>query len=438
MFKILRIGLALFALVAMPVGVAAAGLQSDSSTIDSAAQSNYAQFPSSYKLVTVSDPNKSIPGNMGSFVLPGSYDSRADHSLELNVLPEGLFTYYPFNTGSGEQTYDDSITHSTARLINGTSWVPGILQNALAFDGKDDYVSGEFAESLKSTSTTTWSAWIRPSDVDRVTQDQMILSMQGANNLRLFGRKLFGSFKINGQAESVSGITALENNKWYHVVSTYDGSSLRLYLNGSLEAELSNLSGKVELDTGSFEVGRWQASDPRYYHGAVDEVKLYSRAINSDEVKLEYGANLGGVSSAQPLFQIQPGASQVSQVSGFVISDASASQFSLHQDRPLTQVGGSAYISSISGSTTDPQEWSEGTTNGIGFSWINSGLSKWGRNPNYRYSSISNQQTVLTSIDNSLIDKLALLTLQYRVDVSEDTPVAVYTNRMIYNVVLKP
>lgn len=428
----------MLALVAIPSSALASGLQSSNSSLDNSTQKDLGSQPAEYRLVEVSNATKATPGNMGSFVLPGLYDPKVDHSIELNVLPEGLATYFPFDNGSGETTYEDSIEHKTARLINGTSWVPGKLGYALAFDGKDDYVAGEFADSLKSTTNTTWSAWIKPSGVENVTQDQMILSMQGANNLRLFGRKLFGSFKINDQTESVSGVTALENNKWYHIVSTYDGSSLRLYLNGALEAELTNLNGGVELDTGQFEVGRWQASDPRYYQGAVDEVKLYSRALSADQVKLEYLANLGGVSSTQPLFLVEPGASQTSNLSPIVLSDVSAFQFSLNQDHPLTQAGGSAYIPSISGTLANPQEWSEGTTNGLGFSWINSNLGLWGKNPNYKYSAINDKPTVLASTNSSLVNKRATLTLQYRLDDNEEIPVAVYTNTIFYNGMLKP
>jgi hypothetical protein len=438
MFKVWRTFIVMLALIGMPSSAIAVGLLPNNSNIDETAKNNFGQQTGNYKLIEISNASKATAGNMGSFILPGSYDARIDHSLELNALPAGLATYYPFDTGAGEVTYDDSIEHKTARLINGTSWTQGKLGNALVFDGKDDYVAGEFAPSLKAATNTTWSAWIKPSGVDNVTQDQMILSMQGPNNLRLFGRKLFGSFKINGQAEPVSGVTALENNKWYHIVSTYDGSSLRLYLNGNLEAELTNLRGNVELDTGSFEIGRWQESDPRYYQGAVDEVKLYTNALTSDQVKLEYIANLGGVSSVDPLFLVEPGASQTTEMEPIVLSDASASQFSLHQDRPLTQVGGSAYIPPISGTMVNPEEWSEGATNGLGFAWINSNFALWGKNPNYKYSGVSSQARVLTSSNFSLPNKRNTIVLQYRLDEVEDTPIGVYTNTIFYDGMLKP
>lgn len=438
MFKVWRILLISLALIALPTSVIAVGIQSSNAGIDSAAQDNFGRQSADYRLVVAKNVAKATPGNMGSFVLPQQYNPEISNSIEINVLQTDLATYYPLDTNTGETTYDDSIEHKSARLINGTSWINGKLGSALAFDGKDDYVVAEFAPGLKSTPGTTWSAWIKPSNVDNVTQDQMILSMQGPNNLRLFGRKLFGSFKVNGQAQSVSGITALENNNWYHIASTYDGSSFKLYLNGSLEAELTNLTGAVELDTGQFEIGRWQASDPRYYQGQVDEVKLYTTALNAEQIRLGYTANLGGVNSAQPLFVVEPGASQTSGVEPKILSDASAFQFSLNEDNPLTQAGGSAYIPSISGTFSNPQEWSEGTTNGLGFSWINSDLGIWGKNPNYRYSAINDQASVLVSTNTSLLKKPTSINLQYRLDVNDQIPVAVYTNTIFYKGMLKP
>ncbi len=419
-----------------PIGVI--GLAENNTQIDPAARADFGGVSANYKLVSISDPNKALPGNMGSYVLPEKYSDKIDHSLEVNVLTQGLATYYPFDTGFGEMTYDNSINHKTGNLINGTSWTGGTLGSALLFDGKDDYVSAGIAEGLRTATQTSWSAWIKPADVDKVSQDQMILSLQGENHLRLFGRKLVGSYKINGQPLSVSGITPLENNKWYHVASSYNGNSLQLFLNGNLEAELTDLKGNVELGAGNFEVGRWQSNDPRFYSGIIDEVKIYNRPLSSREVKLEYNSNLGGVSSAQPLFIIEPGASQISNLTPIILSDVAAYQFSFHEDRPLTQVNGDAYVPSITGTFANPQEWSEGFTKGLGFSWTNSSFSKWGKYPNNRYSAINNQDSVLDSTDYSLPNRRREIDLQYRLDTSDNEPPAVYVNSLIYTGMLKP
>ncbi len=374
-----------------------------------------------YELVTVSDKLPFGNGAGGSFKLPGIYKQPPNQSLELKVLPAGLELYYPLNSVSEGAIYDETINQSRADVSGSPQLTAGKLGQALALNGQKDYVEATQTPQLESLKRISWSAWIYPTDANRLSQDQMILSKQGTNYLRLFGRKLFGSFNIGGQERSVSGTTALDNNNWYHVAATYDGTKITLYLNGNVEAELPSLNGDIKFNTGPLELGRWQASDPRYFAGRLDEVKIYSRALSAEEIKREYVANSEVVSSAQPLFSVAPGPLQTASLQLNVISDAPAISLLLAQDHNLRTADGSTVVPQISGTIANPQLWQEGTTVGFGFNLDGS-----------RTAAVPNQLTnFYSSGGRSSI-------LNYLLHVENSQPAGSYSNQITYRAVFKP
>jgi Concanavalin A-like lectin/glucanases superfamily len=80
-----------------------------------------------------------------------------------------------------------------------------------------------------------------------------------------------------------SGSEQLMINCWNNVVGTYDGTVQKLYLNGKLVGQ-QNISG-VEMCSGDpVRLGIWWKDDPLFFSGKIDEVRIYDRAITSQEV----------------------------------------------------------------------------------------------------------------------------------------------------------
>jgi hypothetical protein len=78
----------------------------------------------------------------------------------------------------------------------------------------------------------------------------MFLSKQGANYFRILSNKAFVSFNIDGVQKTLSGNTTLLNNTWYHLAASFDGSTIKLYVNGILDATPLNYNGDLNFDTG--------------------------------------------------------------------------------------------------------------------------------------------------------------------------------------------
>ncbi|MDP3003930.1 MAG: LamG-like jellyroll fold domain-containing protein, partial [Candidatus Azambacteria bacterium] len=88
-------------------------------------------------------------------------------------------------------------------------------------------------------------------------------------------------------------------NTWYHVVGVYDGSEMKLYVNGVLKGSLAT-SGSIATNNSPLRIGKqfWWSTIYSYWSGRIDEVKIYNRALNAMEVLEHY--NDVGSSDAVP------------------------------------------------------------------------------------------------------------------------------------------
>lgn len=73
------------------------------------------------------------------------------------------------------------------------------------------------------------------------------------------------------------------DDKWHHVVATYNGSQIQLYLDGVAQTTSANVSGAVETD-GYEAIGAMAADDTRRWIGDVDDVRLYTTVLNQTQV----------------------------------------------------------------------------------------------------------------------------------------------------------
>src|SRR5262249_48824450 len=90
---------------------------------------------------------------------------------------------------------------------------------------------------------------------------------------------------ISGQWTYFAGTTVPQLGTWYHLVTTYDGASLKLYVNGVLDGS-QPASGPILTTSGPLLIGggaiNW------FFNGRVDEVSLYDRSLSASEVQAIY------------------------------------------------------------------------------------------------------------------------------------------------------
>ena len=76
--------------------------------------------------------------------------------------------------------------------------------------------------------------------------------------------------------------------QWHLYVGTWDGSRIRIYVDGELKGETSVTGTINTADTGPIYIGHDDGWAGRYFNGTIDEVRIYNRALSPAEIRIHY------------------------------------------------------------------------------------------------------------------------------------------------------
>jgi hypothetical protein len=209
-------------------------------------------------------------------------------------LQTGLVGHWTFDGPKLIQNATDSSGQgNTGYLTNFTSTTtaPGVIGQALQFDGVNDNVEAPTSSSLAFAGPVSLSAWVFP----RVSNVyQAIIVRTSSCDTRQFGyflsqggtTQLFVSFgdAIGGLMTVSPGWTV---NAWNHVVVVANGSDWRGYING-VHAGTSVASGVNTATAASTYLGLDQRCGNYRLNGFLDDARVYNRALSAQEIKRLY------------------------------------------------------------------------------------------------------------------------------------------------------
>jgi RHS repeat-associated protein len=208
-------------------------------------------------------------------------------------VPNGMVAAYGFEEGNGG-TAADSSSNANDGTISGAAWTSsGKYGNALSFDGTDDSVAIPDSNSLDLTSAYTLSAWVKLDSVSTRYQDLILKERNGndgAYSLDADGpisaRPSMGIRKSGGW-EWANAPDPLSTNQWAHLAATWDGSTAKVYLNGTL-VKTQGMTGTIVTSTGQLRIGGTAVfGSNRFLDGLIDEVRIYNRALSQTEVQTD-------------------------------------------------------------------------------------------------------------------------------------------------------
>ena len=203
-----------------------------------------------------------------------------------------LIGYWSLNENSGDA--QDHTFNNNRGVLNGnvTQGATGILGGtSYSFDGSGDYVELP-DDSLFSVSKVTISVWINRNGskseeyiFDGRGHQYWIKEEDGAEKPR------FG-LRISGSSYGIVG-SELPNGDWTHVVGVYDGSQLKLFMDGELVNSTSAI-GSIDESSGNQQIGRYQGGGYNF-QGKIQEVRLYNRPLTDSEVQYLYNVGKRGL-----------------------------------------------------------------------------------------------------------------------------------------------
>ena len=240
-------------------------------------------------------------------------DMNAGHSAVGS--PVGSYVgYWKFDEGYASTSYDMSTFQNNGTLTGGVQWTQsGKLGSAISLDGENDYIeiaNSSATEAPAGSDQVSISAWVFMNTIEYTSDLAHIVSYMPTYGLRVgdadkttdwqgFSMSVRGGgagTQIQVATESIP-----EANRWYHVVGTYDGTTLAIYQDGNIINTTTTTAG-IETNANNLFIGQYFGGG--YNHsGMIDEVKIYPFALTPEEVKQEYdgGASLKlGSLSAPP------------------------------------------------------------------------------------------------------------------------------------------
>jgi hypothetical protein len=189
-------------------------------------------------------------------------------------------------------------------MLGSATFAVGKVGQAFSFDGLGD-MEAPSAPILNPTGQVTLEAWvyIPPAGMGQQghifgkyssfpAQQQYLIS-------KSVGNRFVANVGVSGGTVSETGSQPINANQWYHVAMTYDGSNLRLYVNGAPDGTTA-ASGAINAGGQPVRIGG-APSPTLYLNGRVDEASLYNQALSAADLQAIYQADtLGKCKSAAP------------------------------------------------------------------------------------------------------------------------------------------
>ncbi len=237
-----------------------------------------------------------------------------------------LAAYWTFDDGTNSSTAADSSTNGNTGTLQNfpdfvSEWIPGRTNGAINFNPAggpaNEYVDFPDSPSLNFSTVSNFSiaAWVRGSP-SQVSGACIVAKGFGGLNEEYALDVATGTFRFyvrNAASTAVNLLTTVApNNDWQHVVATYDGAftTMVVYINGVPVGTNTAAPPTLLADNGhDVTVGCREGSQSSGYTlpfvGAIDDVRIYSRTLSSNDVQAVYQS--AGILS--PVFYTQPLAS---------------------------------------------------------------------------------------------------------------------------------
>ena len=263
--------------------------------------------------------------------------------------------YYPFTGNANDASGNgNNPIFNNATLVNDRFGNPN---SAYSFNGTDNYIQIPNSTSLNSTNQISICAWVKVAGFYQGKCHGNNIVMKGNQDYQTGNYKIRfdDSYFTNSQNCSISspdvthesffGInsnqspnTFVQTNQWYSVVYTCDGTTARIYVNcqlvGSGPANGITFTNGDDLFLGTLNSPQY----PYWFNGTMDEVRIYNRAINDNEIEA-YGDCSMGTFSCDNWLKTPPVPSSVRIGQLNIPGDQVTVEAVINRTEPLFQAG---------------------------------------------------------------------------------------------------
>jgi len=212
------------------------------------------------------------------------------------ALTDNLQAFYKLSDTSDSSGYNKHLTNN-----GNVSFASGKIGNAAVFDRSGDSQNASNWLSVENTNTGETAAsffcWAKMTYSDYpeyafgmsgIQDDGTWVLFYHANN----GRLQFGSNFGEGWSDVAFGVSFIPQDEWAYVGFTYDGSNIRLYINGQIDS-VTPCNGNFVRSTNNIYIGKDGSWNSIGFAGQIDAVGIWNRALSDAEVAELYNNGTG-------------------------------------------------------------------------------------------------------------------------------------------------
>ena len=203
-------------------------------------------------------------------------------------IQEGLVAYFQFEEGNGNELDDSSGIGNNASISGDVEWVEGKYDKGMQFDGESSY-----ADILPGTvgpfEAVTIAAWVKLATMPTTHSYNIAGMTTGPGSgfyVELYSVNL-AAWQCQPNNTNASTPYPTTFDVWHHLVGVYNGAEIIIYIDGEQKAKGAGAtlpdvtSLPFRISGNHSELDNWGGS----IDGVIDEVRLYERALEPDEVK---------------------------------------------------------------------------------------------------------------------------------------------------------
>lgn len=191
--------------------------------------------------------------------------------------------------GSGTAIKSIQSSVASSALINGVAYASG----EMTLDGVNDYIDNGFGGISPGTGDFSYGMWINPSVTPSGTQVPLSVYPGGGNGntfliFYLTSGKVYGFIRDGaGNSATATSTSTIALNVWTYILCTRTGGTLKIYINGALEATTTGSTSNISLPTAPFRIG--QQNSLSFYAGKFRDAHLYiGKCLTANEALENY------------------------------------------------------------------------------------------------------------------------------------------------------
>jgi parallel beta-helix repeat protein len=201
-----------------------------------------------------------------------------------------LVAWWRLDEGAGTTAHDASGHANNGIVYGGPQWVAGRIGSALHFNGVDDGVDCPNSPSLDVTGPITLAAWVKTEDSGDGKTHEYIVKGHRAYALRHQQDNVIEFMIFDGLSfcNARCRVNSSFNGVWHHLAGVYDGGRLALYIDGQLQVPSNHVDsahvGSIASSVVHVGIGCNMDDPSLHFTGAIDDARIYSRALTDAEV----------------------------------------------------------------------------------------------------------------------------------------------------------